>query len=374
MRYFARVTAGLEQVAWQEIEQCAGAKLLGFGHRRIDFTYEGPPASLLRLKSVDDVYIFVTRLHGFDRTRASLAVFQQLREVDFSPALNTVSAVRGLANPPTYGVTASYLGRRNYSRYDIEAAVQKALSEHAFWCVMPRRSEDHASHDLDLRVLIEDDWALVGLRLNRTPLHRRPYKIASRPGSLKAPVAYCLCMIADLKPEDRLLDPTCGAGTILIEAAKFVTRGVLVGIDIDADAIVAARQNSEAAGLQAQAVKNALALHVDGVEKKNDRSPIVLLKEDARDVLLPEASFQVVITNLPWGKQVGPATDLFALYAGILKLADKSLDSTGRAVILTDRVDILQTALKQFPRLTLASSFQISLFGSHPTVHLIFRS
>src|SRR5262245_49524052 len=111
MRYFGRVTGGLEQVAWREIEQRTEAALLGFGHRRVDFSCAAPPADLLALRSVDDIYVFVTRLPGLDHTRASLAAFERLRAIDFTSPLKSISAVRSLGEPLTYAVTASFLGK-----------------------------------------------------------------------------------------------------------------------------------------------------------------------------------------------------------------------------------------------------------------------
>jgi hypothetical protein len=70
-QYFARMTAGLEQLAWQDIERRCDARLIGFGHRRVDFTYAGAPAALLDLRGVDDIYVYVARLAGLDHTRAS---------------------------------------------------------------------------------------------------------------------------------------------------------------------------------------------------------------------------------------------------------------------------------------------------------------
>lgn len=370
MRYFVRVTAGLEPIAWREIEQYPGVRLLGFGHRRIDFTYEGPPDTLLGLKSVDDLYLFITQLHGLDRTRASLRTFQQLQEIDFTPMVALLSDIREMATPPTYGITASHLGKRNYSRYDVEDATQVAISEHLPWRFIPNRPGEEALRDIEFRILIEEDWALVGVRLNDIPLHRRPYKVASRPGSLKAPVAYCLAMLADLKPADILLDPTCGAGTILIEAANFIKDGTLIGIDIESDSIHATRQNGEAAGVAVKVLPNVLNTLTDEIIKESSGT-LLLVQGDAREVSLPSGTVQAVITNLPWGKQVEPDTDLFPLYAGVVNRIDQVLDSTGRAVILTDRVETLHAALQPYPRLTIVSTFQISLFGSHPTIQLI---
>ncbi|MEP7189830.1 MAG: RNA methyltransferase, partial [Roseiflexaceae bacterium] len=123
-RYFARVTAGLEQLAWQDIERRYDAQLIGFGHRRIDFAYAGTPAALLDLRSVDDIYVYAARLTGLDHTRASLArLTEKIAPMELLPALDVCAAVRPIGTAPTYRVTASHLGRRNYSRYDVESAV-----------------------------------------------------------------------------------------------------------------------------------------------------------------------------------------------------------------------------------------------------------
>jgi tRNA (guanine6-N2)-methyltransferase len=372
MHYFARVTAGLEAVAWREIEQ-TGAVLVGFGHRRIDFTYDGSPATLLALKSVDDVYLFITRLEGFDRPRASLTHFQALADVNFDPTLKAIATVRTIAAPPTYGITASHLGKRNYSRYDVEEAIQIALADTVGWHYIPNRPDEEPLREIELRVLIEEDWALVGIRLGAVPLHRRPYKIASRPGSLKAPVAYALCMLAELHPGDILLDPTCGAGTILTEAASLITEGVLIGVDINPDAIEAARHNCEAAELPVEVApveSVSAALHVQKVQ--NERT-VLLVEGDARLMPFPPATINAVVTNLPWGKQVAPDDDLAELYKGVVRVIEKALEVGGRVVILTDQIELLQGAVQQHPTLTLTDSFQISLFGSRPTIHLLHK-
>lgn len=367
MRYFARVTAGLEQLAWRDIEKQTGATLEGFGHRRIDFTYEGAPADLLTLKSVDDVYVYVDEIDGLNHTRPSLSAFHQLRGVDFSPALAVLAQVRPIDEKPTYGVTASFLGKRNYSRYDIEDKIHTVLYEKLPWRFVPNRPDENDAHQIDLRILMEDDWALVGIRLGDTPLHRRPYKTVSLPGSLKAPVAYCLCLLADLQPSDSLLDPTCGAGTILVEAAHFITRGMLTGIDINADAIATTRQNAESAGLNVKTISSLAELI------SSDERSLSLLMGDAQKVNLPPAMFQAVIANVPWGRQVTSDMDLPALYAGILATVTQGLAGGGRMIILTDQTEIFQRALTAYPDLTLDSTTQISLFGSHPTIHVIHR-
>lgn len=365
MKYFARVTAGLEQLAWRDIEGQTGATLAGFGHRRIDFHYDGSPAALLTLKSVDDVYVYVDEIGGLNHTRPSLSAFHQFRGIDFTPALDVITQIRPLHKKPTYGVTASFLGKRNYSRYDIEDKIHTVLYEKLPWQFVPNRPDDNDKRDIDLRILMEENWALVGIRLGEIPLHRRPYKTVSLPGSLKAPVAYCLCLAADLHPTDTLLDPTCGAGTILVEAAHFITRGGgLSGIDINPHAIEITRQNAESAGLTVHTATSPMELW-------QPATALSLYVGESQAIQFPPDSFTVVIANLPWGKQIVAETALSSLYTYILGAVTQGLSDGGRMLILTDQVEILEAALAQHHDLELTLTTQISLFGSHPTLHII---
>jgi tRNA (guanine6-N2)-methyltransferase len=371
--YFARVTAGLEQLAWQDIERRCDARLIGFGHRRIDFAYAGTPAALLDLRSVDDIYVHAARLTGLDHTRASLArLTEKIAPLDLLPALEVCAAVRPISTAPTYRVTASHLGRRNYSRYDIESAVATALTGNLPWRFVLNDAEEQEP-ELDLRVLLEDDWALLGLRLGALPLHRRAYKIASRPGSLKPPVAYCLGLLAALASGDIVLDPACGAGTILIEAAALAPSGVICGGDLDAAALETAQANLQAAGMPAVMIELSTGFELREIDITNDVShPTVLLYQgDATELRLADHTIDAVLSNLPWGKQVTAETDLAALYQGILTMIERVLIPGGRAVLLTDQAELLLVALEACPALRLASALQISLYGRHPTMYVL---
>src|SRR5215207_5164534 len=284
--YFARVTAGLEQLAWQDIERRGDARLIGFGHRRIDFAYTGTPATLLDLRGVDDIYVHAARLTGLDHTRASLArLTEKIAPLDLLPALEVCAAVRPISTAPTYRVTASHLGRRNYSRYDIESAVATALTGNLPWRFVLNDAEEQEP-ELDLRVLLEDDWALLGLRLGTLPLHRRAYKVASRPGSLKPPVAYCLGLLATLTPGDVVLDPTCGAGTILVEAAALAPSGVICGGDLDPSALATAQANLQAAGIHTVMIELTaeLDLHQHDITHDGEQPVTLLYQGDATEL------------------------------------------------------------------------------------------
>jgi len=375
-QYFARVTAGLEQLVWQDIERRCDAQLIGFGHRRIDFAYAGPPVALLDLRGVDDIYVRAVRLTDLDHTRASLArLTEKIDPMKLLPAVEVCAAVRPIGTAPTYRVTASHLGRRNYSRYDVESAVATALTGNLPWRFVLNDAEEQEP-ELDLRVLLEDDWALFGLRLGMQPLHRRAYKVASRPGSLKPPVAYCLALLAELTPDEVVLDLACGAGTILVEAAALVSSGVICGGDLDPSALETAQANFQAAGISVELTE--LSAEFDprqlAVASKAEAPIALLYQGDATDLRLADHTVDAVLSNLPWGKQVTAETDLAPLYRGILTTIERVLARGGRAVLLTDQVDSMLAALEACPALNLTSTAQISLYGRHPTMYVLHTS
>jgi len=375
-QFFARMTAGLEQLVWRDIERQIGARLVGFGHRRVDFAFEGPPELLLGLRSVDDVYVQAARLTGLDRTRASLArLTQQIDPATLIPALDVCATVRPISYAPTYRVTASHLGRRNYSRYDVEGAVEAALIGNLPWRFVPNEAEEHEP-ELDLRVLLEDDWALLGLRLGATPLHRRAYKVASLPGSLKPPVAYCLGLLAEPAPAAVALDLACGTGTILVELAALAPSGIIYGGDSDPAALEAAQANLRAAGLGATRIELQQDFNprLSAAINQAERPHILLYQGDATALRLADRTIDVVISNVPWGQQVAAGTDLTQLYGGILATIARVLAGGGRAVLLTDQADQLLAALDNIPALRQESSLQISLYGRHPTIYVLVRS
>ena len=74
------------------------------------------------------------------------------------------------------------------------------------------------------------------------PYQNALYKQENVPGSLKPTVAAALLSLAGVRPGTRVLDPCCGAGTILIEAEAVQAEGW--GGDIDLQIVKAAQNNA----------------------------------------------------------------------------------------------------------------------------------
>lgn len=70
-----------------------------------------------------------------------------------------------------------------------------------------------------IAVRFRNDVCTISIDTTATPLHRRGYRLATAKAPLREDLAHALLVAAALKPDDAVLDPFCGSGTIAIEAA-----------------------------------------------------------------------------------------------------------------------------------------------------------
>lgn len=331
---FALAARGLERVCADEMARF-GLAVGDIGYRRVHAQAQGDLRPLLALSTVDDLFLEVNRWLGISHTRAALDTFQELGgQLDLRTALALCARLRPIARQPIFSVTANFVGRRNYSSDEIKVALAAGIEASQGWTYSP----DDGAAALNVRVFIEHDRGLVGVRLGATPLHRRNYKQEQRPGSLKPTVAAALLQMLDLQPGETLLDPCCGAGTILVEAAR--RGGFALGGDSDADAVSASRTNASYAGV-----------FVD------------VQTWDARSLPLADGSVACIASNLPWNRQVLIHEDEPIFYTSLCAEMERVLAPDGRVALLTNRPDLLV-----FQRLACREQVEISLFGQKPTI------
>jgi tRNA G10 N-methylase Trm11 len=146
---------------------------------------------------------------------------------------------------------------------------------------------------------------ISGLRLSDKSMRQRGEgRTIERHGALRPVIAAAMVHLAGGKP-GLLLDPCCGTGTILSEALS--AGWDVSGSDIDPEAVLIARANvPEATGHQADALK------------------------------LPHAnaSFDAVVSNLPFGKQFRVETDARRWHSRALTEATRVTRPGGRVVFL----------------------------------------
>ncbi len=347
MDYFLITTRGLEDIAVAELRTLLPAVQLGdVAYRRVAFA--APPSTalaLLGLRCPDDVFIAVAAWQGIGKSRRTLEQLSALAaQVDLRPALALCAELRPVARPVSFAVSASFVGRRNYSSPEIKLALAAGVRQRHNWIY----SAEELATGLSLRLFIEHEHAWLGVRLGDHPLHQRPYKQHNLPGSLKPPIAAAMLHLAELAPGLRLLDPLCGAGTIVIEAALMGAQAQ--GGDSNPQALEYARANLLASGANA-----------------------TFQQWDAQHLPLDSTSIDCAATNLPFGRQVRTTSELTSFYAGCLGELDRVLRPGRKLVLLTSQLAELSAALQQHPALKLHTQREISLYGQNPTLWTIVK-
>ncbi len=203
----------------------------------------------------------------------------------------------------------------------------------------PQRSEDAA---LNVHVRMFRDRCTLSLDTSGEHLHRRGYRTHVGDAPLRETLAAALLRTVDYKKHDLIVDPMCGSGTFLLEAARglqnFAPGGArtfafehfpvfqparwerlklaaeaathttsvkLLGFDKDAQVLRAARENADRAGVAATVrleVADALALAYEDLKHCGD--------DDA------EGAYEnpLLICNPPYGKRLD-AANTQSLYA-----------------------------------------------------------
>jgi 23S rRNA G2445 N2-methylase RlmL len=337
---FVTTTRGLETVCAAELTTIPGVTVEQVAYRRIFASCDGELNPLLALRTVEDIFLYVAAWPGIERARETLRTITALSaEMPLDEVAQICAQVRSVPASPVFSVTANFVGRRNFTTDEIKRACAEGVMSRLGWTY----SEDDGLASLNLRIFIEGDAAVVGVRLGERSLSKRAYKHSHIPGSLKPTVAAALAALVGVGPGLRVLDPCCGAGTILIEAQTFGAESW--GGDIDLEIVKAAQQNADSAG-----------------------SSVQLQRWDARSLPLADKSVDRVISNLPWGRAVRTPGSLGALYTGIGQEIRRVLaPGGGQAALLTN-----QPELVHIEGLKCETRMEISLFGQNPTI-LVWR-
>jgi 23S rRNA G2445 N2-methylase RlmL len=341
---------GLERIAWNEIREFMPmASRIRRGRGLILF--QGPPngegaAELLNLRSTEDLFALIHQRTDLSRGRDGLKQIQAA--ITQGDALETALAVHRRCQPHrvrriTYRVVAQKTGRHAFRRVDAQEAVRRAiLARTERW-----KPVDKDAH-LEIWVDIRGDALALMIRLSDHTMRQRTYKEAHIPASLRPTVAAAMVRLSEPTFGEVFVDAMCGAGTILLERMD-VGAAMIVGGDNDAEAMEAAIANTPYRGVS-------------------------VVYWDARALPLPDGGVDKVVTNLPWGVQLGSSAQNRTLYPAFFQELVRVLRSGGRAVLLTSEEALMEELLDAEPALYLLRLVPLTILGQAAAMYLLERS
>lgn len=241
-----------------------------------------------------------------------------------------------------FRVVARMTGERDFRRVDLQHAVERGVLERTdhTW----RLVDDDA--DVEIWATLFPGEILIALRLSDERMRHRDYKVAHMPGSLRPAVAAALGWLSEPADDDVVLDPLCGAGTVLIERAQIARYKLLIGSDHDSAALTAARSNI-------------------GPRYK----PLELHPWDAVALPLPDASVSKIITNLPWGIRHGSHEENRRAYPRIINELKRIVRPDGMIVMLTGETRLMSDVLRRC-RLRPIKTLRVSILGAVAGIYI----
>ncbi len=312
----AKTFMGLEPVLAQELTQL-GANNVQIGRRMVSFT--GDKALLYRANF---------QLHTAIRVLKPILHFKAKSADDVYESVKTVNWTQYIDNGKTFAVDSVVFSEEFRHSKFVSYKVKDAIVDQFREKTGSRPNISVSNPDLRLHIHIADEDCTLSLDSSGESLHRRGYRQESVEAPLNEVLAAGMILMTGWKGDTDFIDPMCGSGTLLIEAAliaRNISPGVfrkqfafekwndfdkdlfeeifnddsqerefkhhIYGYDIDMKAVNTARLNVKAAGLT---------------------KDITIEQADFKDFTQP-AEKSIMVTNPPYGERIS-TPDLLGTY------------------------------------------------------------
>ncbi|ELV8626583.1 bifunctional 23S rRNA (guanine(2069)-N(7))-methyltransferase RlmK/23S rRNA (guanine(2445)-N(2))-methyltransferase RlmL [Vibrio cidicii] len=201
---------------------------------------------------------------------------------------------------------------------------------------LPRPNISKERPDVRLHVRLHKDKAILGIDMVGSGLHQRGYRPASGKAPLRETLAAAIILRSGWNPTQPLLDPMCGSGTLLIEAAMMAANmapGVKrekwvfecledfepeVWAQIKSEASVTARRGVKKVDAKFYGFDNdekVLSIARENARRAGVAELIEFKLGDAATLSRPQGfDHGVIVSNPPYGERLGTEPGLIALY------------------------------------------------------------
>ena len=303
----AKTFMGLEPVLAQELTQL-GANNVQTGRRMVSFT--GDKEMLYRANFQLHTAIRILKPIAHFKARSAEDMYDEVKKIDWSQYIE-----KGKPFSVDSVVYSEEFRNSRFVTYKVKDAIVDQFREKTG----TRPNISVSNPDIRLNIHIAEDDATLSLDSSGESLHRRGYRQESVEAPLNEVLAAGMILMSGWKGDTDFIDPMCGSGTLLIEAAliaRNISPGVfrkefafekwpdfdqelfdsiynddsqekefthhIYGYDVDMKAVNTARLNVKAAGL----------------------SQIVTVEQqDFKDFKKP-AEKSIIITNPPYGERI----------------------------------------------------------------------
>lgn len=262
-----------------------------------------------------------------------LLVCTEFTAASFEELFDRVRAFRWsdiLPANAAFPVTGSCLSSKLMSVPDCQRIIKKAIADQmsASYGLKGMLPETGALYKI--RFLILKDSVTVMIDTSGEPLHKRGYRAASGGAPIKETLAAALCELASVRHYSRVIDPCCGSGTLVIEAAMKalnIAPGINRSFAAESWGIAPAkiwederalarelvRHDAEFRGFGSDIDEDVLKIAKENAEKAGVSKYVEFTLRDVRDFELG-CERADIICNPPYGERLLDVNDAEELY------------------------------------------------------------
>jgi len=351
----AKTFQGLEEVLAEELTSI-GASNVQIQRRAVSFT--GDKALMYKANLHCRTALRILKpIFTFNANDAD-EVYEQIKKFDWGQLMTVES---------TFAIDATVFSEEfTHSKY-VVYRVKDAIADWFMERYHRRPSVSVTSPQLMFNIHIAGRHCTLSLDSSGESLHKRGYRVAQTEAPINEVLAAGMLLLAGWHGQSDFLDPMCGSGTLLIEAALIALNmppGIfrpsfafekwsdfdkelfdelynddsqektfehkIYGSDVSARAMKIAEQNVKSSGL----------------------SKYIQLKAVPIEKLEPPSSHCFIVTNPPYGERL-PSKDIFDLYASLGSILKHKFSGNTAWIISSNEEALKKIGLKPSKRFQL---------------------
>ena len=315
-------TFGLEAVVKRE--------LLALGFKDLKAS-EGKVEFKARL---DDIPTANLWLRSADRVLLKMGEFKSLTFDELFEGTKALPWGEWITEDGQFTVTGSAVKSTLGSVRACQAIVKKAVVENLKTKYQTDWFEENGP-EFTIKIAMRKDIALLTIDTSGSGLNRRGYRVHSGEAALKETMASALVQLSFWNNDRLLIDPFCGSGTILIEAAM-LARNMAPGLNrefaseewpsVHPNAWKVARRKARLAVLPPGGL-NIFGYDIDdemvhasqrNAKKAGVAEDITFVQKDVKELWI-DKPYGIVISNPPYGVKQGEFQELNLIYISLHK-------------------------------------------------------
>lgn len=317
---------------------------LGYSHTK------GRAGVFTPYEGITQIYKLNLHLRTASRVLLPLAEFRCRDKIDLYDGALAIDWKPYFKNMPTFAIDAFVMHKSLTNSLFAAQVVKDAICDQLKGSCGARPSVNTSNPELGLHLYIAANTATISFDTSNPSLHQRGYRVEGGIAPLRENLAAGLLMLAGYTGEEALIDPCCGSGTLLIEAALIASHtppgmnrpsfGFFRHPEFSKEKWQSIKNEAKTIPLKpgklfgVEKSPKAFAILKQAIQRSKLDRWITVSHGDFRDVPLPfEPNF--VIANPPYGVRVQEMEDLAPLYADLGDFLKQKTKKPAKGAIFT---------------------------------------